>query len=225
MVLGEGPVCSWLALLPYSLNPLFCEWAKLCIRLESLMGKFSLSFFSLLSGYPLFGLLLHVSSLILSSGHPGPVLTLSTQPAPPCSAPACWWWKRASGILLCGELQLGNSFFFFSPSYVSLWDSKTPQRPAGEWASCCLETSYSQLPPQNVSLFVFYILSYLLSKRMGCLSGCLVSSASIHKLFCGIFSAFKWSSDEFEGEKVVSLSYSSAILGLPPSPILPPPNC
>ena len=31
----------------------------------------------------------------------------------------------------------------------------------------------------------------------------------------GIYSAFKCSFDEFVGEKVVSLSYSSAILGLP----------
>ena len=29
---GVGPVCSWLALLWYSLNPLSCEWARLCIR-------------------------------------------------------------------------------------------------------------------------------------------------------------------------------------------------
>ena len=63
-----------------------------------------------------------------------------------------------------------------------------------------------------VSLFVFYILSYLLSKRMGCLSGCLVYSTSVQKLFCGSCSAFKWSLDEFVGEKVVSPSYSSAIL-------------
>ena len=34
-----------------------------------------------------------------------------------------------------------------------------------------------------VSLSVFYILSYLLSKRMGCLSGCLVTSASIQSCF------------------------------------------
>ena len=50
---------------------------------------------------------------------------------------------------------------------------------------------------------------------MGCLSGCLVSSTSIQKLFCGRCSALKWSFDEFVGEKVVSLSYSSAILGPP----------
>ena len=71
------------------------------------------------------------------------------------------------------------------------------------------------VPNSFVSLFVFYILSYLLSMRMGCLSGCLVSSSSIQKLFCGICSAFKWSFDEFVGEKVISPSYSSAILGPP----------
>ena len=44
---------------------------------------------------------------------------------------------------------------------------------------------------------------------------CLMSSAGIQKLFCGIYSVFKCSFDEFVEEKVVSLSYSSAILGLP----------
>ena len=68
--------------------------------------------------------------------------------------------------------------------------------------------------------FIFYILSYLLLKRMGCLSGCLVSSSSIQKFFCGICSVFKWSFDEFVEEKVVSLSYSSAILGPPPPDVL-----
>ena len=47
---------------------------------------------------------------------------------------------------------------------------------------------------------------------MGCFSGCLMSSASDHNLFCGVFSVFKCSFDEFVGEKVVSPSYSSAIL-------------
>ena len=47
-------------------------------------------------------------------------------------------------------------------------------------------------------------------------SGCLMSSASIQKLFYRIYSALKCSFDEFVGEKVVSSSYSSAILGPPP---------
>ena len=59
---------------------------------------------------------------------------------------------------------------------------------------------------------------FLLSpfEDLGCFSGCLMSSASIQKLFCGIYLAFKCSFDEFVGEKVFSPSYSSAILA-PPS--------
>ena len=49
---------------------------------------------------------------------------------------------------------------------------------------------------------------------MGCFSGCLMSSSSIQKLFCGIYSAFKCSFDEFVGEKVFSPSYSSAIFNI-----------
>ena len=67
------------------------------------------------------------------------------------------------------------------------------------------------IPTSFVSLFIFCTFSYLLSKTMGCLSGCLMSSASIQKLFCGIYSASKCSFDEFVGEKVVSPSYSSTI--------------
>ena len=73
------------------------------------------------------------------------------------------------------------------------------------------------IPTSFVSLFIFYILSYLLSKTLCCLSGCLVSSVRVQKLFCGICLAFKCSFDEFVGEKVVSLSYSSTILGPPPT--------
>ena len=50
---------------------------------------------------------------------------------------------------------------------------------------------------------------------MGCFSGYLMSSASDQKLFCAVCSAFKCSFDEFVGEKVVSQSYSSAILAPP----------
>ena len=74
----------------------------------------------------------------------------------------------------------------------------------------------SSLPTSFVSFFVFYIFSYLFLKTMICFSGCLMSSASIQK-FCRIYSALKCSFDEFVREKVVSLFYSSAILG----PLLP----
>ena len=84
----------------------------------------------------------------------------------------------------------------------------------GAWKLLSFKTPFlgwSSVPTSFVSLFVFYIFSYLLSKTVGCFSGCLMSSAGIQKLFCGIYSAFKCSFDEFVGEKVVSPSYSSAI--------------
>ena len=99
-------------------------------------------------------------------------------------------------------------------------------RLGSESVSWCLETSLFFKTPflgrisvstSFVCLFIFYIFSYLLLKTMGCFSGCLMSSASIQKLFCGIYSAFKCSFDEFVEEKVVSLSYSSIFLGPPPA--------
>ena len=59
---------------------------------------------------------------------------------------------------------------------------------------------------------------FLLSpfEDFGCFSGCLMSSAGIQKLFCGIYSVFKCSFDEFWGDKVFSPSYSSDILDPPP---------
>ena len=71
----------------------------------------------------------------------------------------------------------------------------------------------SSLPISFVSFFILYIFSYLFLKTMICFSGCLMSSASIQKLFCGVYSALKCSFEEFVREKVVSPSYSSAILG------------
>ena len=120
-----------------------------------------------------------------------------------------------------------NYLFIFPPCYVAHCACKACHRLSSESVSWCLETSlFLRLPSRNgapslplLSLFfVFYIFSYLLSKTMGRFSGCLISSAGIQKLFCGIYSAFKCSSDEFVGEKVVSPSYSSTILGTPPRP-------
>ena len=84
----------------------------------------------------------------------------------------------------------------------------------GVWKPLFFKTPFpgrESVPTSFVSLFIFYIFSYLLSKTMGCFSGCLMSSVSIQTLFCGIYSVFKCSFDEFVGEKVVSPSYSSTI--------------
>ena len=85
---------------------------------------------SLSLAIPQFSLLSHVSSLRLSSGHSGPVLALSMQPTPPCSAPACWWWTRASGLLLHWELQLGEySLCWFPPTPPVMFPSEIPKLP------------------------------------------------------------------------------------------------
>ena len=117
-----------------------------------------------------------------------------------------------------------NCLFIFPSGYVALCRSKAHHRLGSESVSWCLETSllkmtpfsgWNSIPTSFVSLFIFYIFSYLLLKTIGCFSGCLMSSAGIQKLFCGIYSAFKCSFNEFVGEKVVSPSYSSTILGPP----------
>ena len=76
---------------------------------------------------------------------------------------------------------------------------------------------WNSLPKYFVSFFIFYIFSYLFLKTMICFSVCLISSASLQKLFCGVCSALKCSFEELVREKVVSPSYSSAILGPPPT--------
>ena len=114
-------------------------------------------------------------------------------------------------------------YLFFLPVmlYSVLPSLATDSAASVSW---CLETSplkipfpgRSSLPTSFVSFFIFYIFSYLVLKTMTCFSGHLMSSASIQKSFCEIYSALKFSFDEFLREKVVSPSYSSAILGPPP---------
>ena len=146
---GEGLACIWLALLWCSVNPLFCERARLWVRLEPFVGKFFFFFPSL--AIPKFGLLSPISSLRRSSSCPYPKhaahasLSSSSRLVADC--------KRLGyfSIGSCGQVHIVCFlfFFFFPPSYVALWDSKTPHRPAGERVSCYLETSPpSWLPPQ-----------------------------------------------------------------------------
>ena len=105
-----------------------------------------------------------------------------------------------------------NYLFIFPPGYVVLCGSKACHRLGSESVSWCLKTylffktpflGWSSIPTSFVSLFIFYTFSYLLSKTMGCFSGCLMTSAGIQKLFCGIYSAFKCSFDEFVGGESV----------------------
>ena len=57
-------------------------------------------------------------------------------------------------------------------------------------------TGRKSLPPSFVSFFLSFILFPTYFPRVGFFSGCLMSSGSIHKLYCGIYSTFKCSFDE-----------------------------
>ena len=96
------------------------------------------------------------------------------------------------------------------PSEVPRLATESPVRVfPGIWKLLFFKTPFLgwiSIPPSFLSLFIFYIFSYLLLKTMGCFSGHLMSSAGIQKLFCGIYSEFKCYFDEFVREKVVSLS-------------------
>ena len=118
-----------------------------------------------------------------------------------------------------------NYLFIFPPCYGALCASRAHHRLSRESVSWCLQTSLflrlpsgdgtprdgaPSLPPLCLFSSIFF---YLFLKTIICFSGCLMSFASIQKLFCGIYSALKCSFDELVREKVVSPSYSSTILG------------
>ena len=110
-------------------------------------------------------------------------------------------------------------YLFFLPVRLPSEIRKLPPDPPvrgfpGVWKLPLLQLPSREGSPSLtlLSLFIFYILPYLLLKTMGCFSGRLMSSASSQKLFCEVCSAFKCSFDESIGEKMVSPSYFSAIL-------------
>ena len=151
-------------------------------------------------------------------------------PAPPCPSPplasggcehlgcctteSCCWAHNLWVLIIY--------LFFFPVILPSEIPSLATDPP--ESVSWCLETSlfktpfpgWISIPNSFVTLFIFYISSYLLSKTMGCFSGCLCPLPAFRS--CSV--EFAWCSNvlsmNFVGEKVVSLSYSSAILELPP---------
>ena len=114
-------------------------------------------------------------------------------------------------------------YLFFLPVMLpsvlpKLGTDSAVRRFPGVWKLLSFQDSLpgTELRPSLFCLF-FCLLYFFLPpfEDLGCFSGCLMSSAGIQKLFCGIYWAFKCSFDEFVGEKVFSPSYSSAILAPP----------
>ena len=121
-----------------------------------------------------------------------------------------------------------NYLFIFPPSYIALCGSKACHRLASESVSWCLETSLfkDSLPGMELHPYLFCLSFYLLYFFLPAFedNGLLFWVPDVvcqhSEVVCGICSAFKCSFDEFVGEKVVFLSYSSVILGPPPIHII-----
>ena len=139
---------------------------------------------------------------------------------PPLASGVCRYLRCFSTRVVTVGLQSAgfNCLFIFPPCYVALCASKAWHRLGSENVSWCLETSlFLRLPSQDgasslplLSLFLSFIFFPTSFWRLGLLFWVLDVLAGIQKLFCGIYSEFKCSFDEFVREKVFSLS-SSAI--------------
>ena len=149
------PPCLWQGMgQSAASSPLFWELAG------SALGSLSLSL-SLSLASPDFGLLSHISSLRLPSGYSGPICTQHSAACASLSSPrllvvdASVWATSLLGVairhVICGFYLFTS--LFFPHGYVTLWDSKTPHRLAGERVSWCLETSpLLRLPSRDGSL-------------------------------------------------------------------------
>ena len=114
--------------------------------------------------------------------------------------------------------------FIFPPGYVALWDSKTPHKPTGERVSWCLENSpLLRLPSWDgspsltlLSLFLSFIFCPTSFQRQwAAFLGAWCPLPAFRSCFVKFTQRSNVLLNEFVGEKVVSLSYSSAVLGLP----------
>ena len=130
----------------------------------------------------------HKSSLRLSSGHSGPVLTLSNAARSSPSRPHLL--VVVAGVW--GTFLLGVAFRHLIFGYYLLFPSQLgcpPRFKNFPQTHQCKTPFLGRMSVLSsfVSLFIFYVcllcLSYLLSKTMGCFSGRLMTSASDQKLF------------------------------------------
>ena len=135
----------------------------------------------------------------------------------------------ASALFLRRELPLGmqsvgfNYLFIFPPGYVALWGSKACHRLASESVSWCLETSlFFKTPfPGQISVptsFVFLSFTFFptsFRRQWAAFLGVWCPLPAFRSYFVEFTQCSNV--DEFVGEKVVSPSYSSTILGLSPN--------
>ena len=156
--------------LSFGIPSILCSVSGPGCKVESFMGTFSFLFF--LSGDPSVWVAISHSSLRMSTGHSGPILTLSTDAAgtslssPQSLVADASIWANSQ---LAVEIRCVVYGFFVvvlpPPPHgsVALWYSKTPQRPACERFSQCGNFSIMTSSPGWVCVpnsFVSFCLLY-----------------------------------------------------------------
>ena len=162
--LGVGGCLYAARLLPFGVDSILCSVSGRGCTLEplALSQESSLPFFYFLPlVIPQLGLLSHVGSLRLCSGHLGLVLTLSSHYAVHASLSSSHslWWTGASGLLLCWHVHL---LFFFLPVVLPSEILKLPTDLPVRGFPTVWKLSPSRLPPQDRSPSLT-LLSLLLS--------------------------------------------------------------
>ena len=155
--------------------------------------------------------------LLLKPEHPAPTRNSGHECKPLLS------WEVLFGNELCGEF---SRFAFWAP--VPLFPSEVPKLPLvltyEEISECPGTFPPSQFPPQSAGphpkifffFFNLYLLPYLILRRLAFLFGCQGSSASIQNVFCMSWSTCRCIFHVFMGRRLISPSYSSSILKVPP---------
>ena len=116
------------------------------------------------------------------------------------------------------------NLLFQSPRIQKHHSPNTISYTTSEGLSECMEIfPPSQLPlrgtcpiPIPLSLFHLFLLCYPIRWRLACIFGSLRSSASIQQVFFRRSSTCRYVFDVFVVRKLISTSYSSAILKIPP---------
>ena len=156
-------------------------------------------------------------------------LSLSSQPRPPrrVSRQASWAGERCSAPSLRAGI---SPFFPLRPCGCALLHGSEasplchPQSPPAKglpsvWKPFLLHGSLPlvQVPSLFFCLcYFFFLLPYASTWGFSCLLGGLTSSASVQWVFCRSSSTCRYISTVSVGRKVISASYSSAILPLLP---------
>ena len=163
---------------------------------------------------------------VLSLGSDLRSQSLSSQyPLPPrwVSREACQAGEGWSALILCASISPLCPLHPCCSALLRGSEASPPPAPPSlpvkglpsVWKLFLLHSSFPEV--QVLSLlfclcFFFFLLPYPGTWGVSCLWGSLRSSASVQKVFCRSCSTCRCISDVFVGRKVISTSYSSAIL-------------